>query len=117
MNGDLEISGVYSIARGEEGRFGMIKILAHQPEADTIYARVFERCANVRPEIAWFEDCEHCELDELLKVAIGVLPITERVFRFWQPQLLFSQEVSDAEKDDLMECFDVAQPWDNLAYA
>jgi hypothetical protein len=39
------------------------------------------------------------------------------VFEFWQPELLFSQAITEAEREDLGYWFEMAQPWDDLRYA
>jgi|SRR5881296_2416290 len=117
MTSDPVVGGVYSVARGEERRFGVVKVLAFQPEANTVHARVFDRCANVRPELAWFDDHTPGVLDNVLGVAIGTLPITTRVFMFWEPEYLFSQALTDTEQE-LLDTYGVdAQPWDDLQYA
>ncbi len=61
-------------------------------------------------------------MDEELGFGIGVLPVTQRVFDFWQPMLLFSQAITEAEQEDLGSCLPAfidgtAQPWDDLMYA
>jgi hypothetical protein len=116
MDREVQVGGVYSVARAE-GYFGVVKVVAHQPERSTIYARTFGPHFKVRPEAEWFEDRQPGKLDEELGIGIGVLPVTQRVFEFWQPELLFSQAITEAEREDLGFCFGMAQPWDDLMYA
>ena len=116
MDGEVQVGGVYSVARAE-GYFGVVKVVAHQPERNTIYARAFGPHFKVRPGAEWFKDRQPGKLDEELGIGIGVLPVTQRVFEFWQPELLFSQAITEAEREDLGYCFGMAQPWDDLMYA
>ncbi|MGB3934407.1 MAG: hypothetical protein WBL29_01710 [Burkholderiales bacterium] len=83
-------------------------------------AKVFERCVNVRPELAWFdgpEDRAPGKLDEVLQMGIGLLPVTSRVFDYWEPEFLFAQPLTDEEQSLLDEYGSAAQPWDDLKYA
>jgi hypothetical protein len=112
----VEVGGLYSVVRAGE-TFGVVKVLAHQPEVDAIYARIFSARARKRPAIDWFEGQEPGDLDEELGVGIGVLPVTSRVFAFWQPAFLFAQEITEAEREDLGYCLGMAQPWDDLKFA
>jgi len=117
MTDEPIVGGVYSVARGKERRFGIVKVLAFVPESNTIHARVFERCVSIRPEVAWFDDRTPGVLDKVLQVAIGTLPITRRVFAYWQPEFLFAQELTDVEQD-LLDAYGVdGKPWDDLQYA
>ena len=112
----VEVGGVYAVVRDGE-TFGVVKVLAHQPEADAIYARVFGARALERPAPDWFEDREPGKLDEELGVGVGVLPVTGRVFEVWNPDFLFSQEITEADREDLAYCFGRAQPWVVLKFA
>ena len=110
--------GVYGVMRGPEKRYGIVKVLGLGPGA--VNAKIFDRCARVRPELAWFDDPEDRipgKLDEVLGTGIGLLPITPRVFAYWQPQFLFAQALSEAELRLLSERGDAARPWDELRYA
>jgi hypothetical protein len=116
MGTEILVGGVYSVARGEGG-FGVVKVLAHQPEANIVYARIYGAQATARPLLDWFEAREATKLDEELGIGIGALPVTRRVFEFWEPELLFSQAITETEEEHLGYCFGVAQPWDDLKYA
>lgn len=94
----------------------MVKVVAYQPERNTVYARTFGSYFKVRPEAEWFEDREPVELDKELVIGIGVLPVTQRVFDYWKPELLFFQAITEAEREDLGYCYGMAQPWDDLKY-
>jgi hypothetical protein len=118
MSANPVAGGVYSVKRGDDQRFGIVKILDVRESA--IFAKVFQRCANVRPELAWFDhpdDRAPGKLDEVLELGIGLLPVTPRVFQYWEPLFLFAQDLTDEEQDLLGEYGDVAQPWDDLRYA
>jgi len=52
-----------------------------------------------------------------LGIGIGMVPVTQRVFEFWQPELLFSQAITEAKREDLGYCFGMAKPCDDLIYA
>jgi hypothetical protein len=112
----VHVGGVFSIARGKD-RYGVIKVLGHQAEANTVYARVFDVYFQTRPRADQFTDRVPGKLDETLGIGIGTLPITQRVFEYWKPQFLFAQAITVAENEDLGLCFGVAQPWDDLKYA
>ena len=110
----MQVGGVYSVARAK-GSFGVVKVVA-QDEQNTIYARIFGSHFRVRPEAEWFENREPGKLVEELRIGIGVLPVTQRVFDFWQPMLLLSQAITEEEQENLGECLGVAQAWDDLIY-
>lgn len=112
------VGGVYSVMRGPEKVFGIVKVLGLT--SDGVNAKIFDRCANVRPELAWFsnpEDRAPGKLDEVLGTGIGLLPVTPRVFAYWQPEHLFTQALTDEEQGLLNEYGDAGQPWDDLKYA
>ena len=111
----IQVGAVYSVCRAE-GSFGVVKVVAFQPEERTVYARTFGPYFKERPAAEWFEQRDASDLDEELGVGIGVLPVTVRVFRFWEPEWLFSQSVSEPEQEDLAYCFGLARPWDDLKY-
>lgn len=113
-----QVGGVYSVVRGG-GTYGAVKVIAHEAEENTIYARLYQALSQYPPGVDWdwFEDREPGSLDRELGVGIGALPITRRVFDFWQPVLLFSQAITDEERDDLRSCEGAAVPWDKLWYA
>jgi hypothetical protein len=112
---DLKVGGVYSVSRGGD-TFGIVKVLAHQPQSRTIYVRTFKPHVTERPRKDWFENPEVDALDEELGIGIGVLPVTPRVFDYWEPQLLCLQEISAKETQDLGYCLGMAMPWDDLEY-
>jgi hypothetical protein len=116
MVAEVRVGGVYSVGRAE-GKFGVVKVLAHQPETDIVSTRVFAAFFQVRPDPAWFADRDPGRLDEALGVGLAALPVTGRVFRFWGPELLFVEPVSDAEQNDLTGGSGVAKPWDDLIFA
>src|SRR5262249_32479957 len=99
-----------------EGSFGVVKVVAHQPEKCTVYVRTFAAHFKVRSQADSFADQEPGTLDEELGIGIGVLPVTERVFLYWDPGLLFSQAITESEKEGLGYCFGLARPWDDLIY-
>jgi hypothetical protein len=109
--------GVYSVMRGSEKIYGVVKVLGMGPGA--VNARIFDRCADVRPELAWFDNPEERapgQLDEALGIGIGLLPVTPRVFAYWKPKLLFTQALTDEEQQLLGEYGNAGQPWDDLKY-
>jgi len=110
--------GVYCVMRAPERVYGIVKVLGVGPGAVT--AKVFHRCAEVPAQLAWFDDPEDRvpgKLDEVLGMGIGLLPVTPRVFAFWQPEFLFTQALSEAELRLLDDYGDAGQPWDELKYA
>ena len=116
-NNDITVGGVYSVARSQ-GTFGIVKILAYEIDKDTVYARTFKirlpdriYAENMNDDVADPEG-----MAKRLGIGIGALPVTSRVFRYWQPELLFTQSMSGDEQIDLKECFGLAQPWDDLLY-
>jgi hypothetical protein len=111
----IQVGAVYSVRRGD-GSFGVVKVIAFQPEERAVYARTFGPHFDERPVADWFEQREATNLDEALGIGIGVLPVTVRVFRFWEPEPLFVQGVSEAEQEDLSYCVGFAKPWDELRY-
>jgi hypothetical protein len=114
---DIKIGGVYSVAR-VNGTFGVIKILAYQPEIDCIYACTYGAYFNVRTKSDDIGQNDR-QPEVMLKAlgwGIGALPITKRVFEYWQPEYMFTQEISETDKSNLSECYGHAQPWDDLKY-
>jgi hypothetical protein len=111
----IQVGTVYSIRRGQDA-FGVVKVVAFQPEERAVYARTFSPYFKERPVPNWFEQGDASNFDEELGVGIGVLPITVRVFQYWEPERLFAQEVSEPEQEDLSYCLGLAQPWDDLKY-
>ena len=112
---NIEVGGVYSTIRAQN-TFGLVKVIAYDPKKDCVYARTYSAKLQTREKLDEKENTS----DVLVKrfgIGIGVLPITTSVFRFWQPLLLFKQDISDEEKDNLKECYGVARPWDDLKYA
>ena len=116
-NNDITVGGVYSVARSR-GTFGVVKILAYETDKDTVYARTFRmRLPNQIHAKNMNEDVADPEgMAKRLGIGIGALPVTSRVFKYWQPELLFTQAISGDEQLDLKECFGLAQPWDDLLY-
>jgi len=53
-----------------------------------------------------------------LGMGVGVLPVTLRVFQYWQPEYMFSKEINDEEKKNLEESGGIedVSPWDDLVY-
>lgn len=114
---DITTGGVYSVARAK-GTFGVVKILAYETDKDTVYARTYRmrlpnriHAKNMNEDVA-----DPDGMAERLGLGVGVLPVTSRVFQYWQPELLFTQAISEDERDNLKECFGLAQPWDDLLY-
>jgi hypothetical protein len=105
----IQVGAVYSVRRAD-GSFGVVKVVAFQPEDRTVYARTFGPYFKERPAADWFEQREASNLDDELGIGIGVLPVTVRVFRFWEPEWLITQSVSEAEKEDLAYCLGFARP-------
>ena len=116
-NNDIAVGGVYSVARSK-GTFGVVKILAYETDKDTVYARTFKirlphriYAKNMNEDVA-----DPGGMAMRLGIGIGVLPVTSRVFKYWQPELLFTQAASEEEQSNLKECFGLAQPWDDLLF-
>ncbi len=114
---DIVVGGVYSVARSK-GTFGIVKILADEADKNTVYARTF------RMKLPNRIDAKHMKEDvadpdgmaRRLGIGIGALPVTSRVFQYWEPELLFTQNLSQDEQENLKECFGLAQPWNDLLY-
>ena len=112
----IETGGVYSVARKES--FGIVKVLAFEKDKDIVYARIYKARSSSRTNNDQPTE-ENRIADNMLQqlgMDVGVLPVTQLVFAYWKPELLFRQEITDEEKENLAECFGQAQPWDNLWY-
>jgi hypothetical protein len=110
----IEVGGVYSVVRGC-GDFGLVKVLAFEPDADIVYARTYDARFKARSKLPLtVQQREPSHMLMELRISIGVLPVTQRVFDYWQPELLFLQEITDEERQNLEECLGYAEPWDDL---
>jgi hypothetical protein len=78
--------GVYSVVRGKEGGFTVVRVLVCEEGA--VHARLYSNTYKERP----------VRVDpKTLKMAIGHVPLSEEGFRNWQPILLFEEPVRDEE--------------------
>ena len=114
---NLEAGCVYSVERSN-GHFGIVKILAFEPHKEIVYARIYKTRFDSRSRNDQLTEEYRKAANILPKLGmdIGVLPVTQRVFNYWKPELLFRQEIIDEEKENLAECFGLAKPWDDLKH-
>ncbi len=112
----IEIGGVYSVAQAKG--FGIVKVLAYQPEIDCVYARSFGALLGERSKAEHITESQRDPMVMLEKFGwgIGALPVTSRVFEYWQPELMFVQNITEEEHENLSECYGVAKPWDDLKF-
>jgi hypothetical protein len=115
MGAEIRVGGVYSVSRAG-GRFGVVKVVDHQPESGTVFVRVFSADFRTRPDDASFAGREPGRLDESLGVGIPALAVTERVFTFWGPVPLFTDGITEAELADLAESSPGSKAQDDLIY-
>ena len=115
-NCTIIIGGVYSVVR--KGNFGVIKILAFEADKIIVYARIYKVRFHSDKEAAELIQENHTAEEMLPQFGmdIGVLPVTQRVFNYWKPKLLFQQAITDEEQSTLGFCFAKAKPWDKLLY-
>jgi hypothetical protein len=96
----------------------VVKVLAYQPDANTIYARVFDARFKERVpgDSIGEEGRDPAVMLKALEMGIGVLPVTRRVFDYWQPVFMFMQAITEEEENNLNQVGMEAEPWDDLAF-
>lgn len=117
MSIEVKLGGVYSVVQSR-GQFGIVKVIAHEREADTIWVHTYLNRFDARPASDGHADTDpppQAALGELV-TAIMALPVTMRVFAFWQPELVFVQEIDQEESFVLELCCGGAAPWNDLIY-
>ena len=117
MSIEVKVGGVYSIAQSR-GHFGIVKVLAHEREANTIWVHTYRNRFEARPrsdQPAGTGSPLQATLGQLV-TGIMALPVTMRVFEFWQPQFLGMQELDENESFIIEMYGEGASPWNDLIY-
>ena len=94
------VGGVYSIDSGE-GDFRVAKILALDP--GVIGVRIYKQKFATRPTTVEPSSLTLGSIHDRDGFGMGHLPIDEREFAAWKPQLLLVQDVTGEELDGYRE--------------
>ena len=118
MGAAIQVGGVYSVVRSTG--FGIVRVLAYQPQRDMIVARTYKArfVERLRGEDISEGARDPAVMLKELEMSIGALPVTPRVFEYWQPEFMFHKPINEEEKENLEkhEVVDESLPWDELRY-
>jgi len=114
---EVVVGGVYSVARAQ-GTYGVVRVLAFESESDVVWARTYDLRSSSRPQARDFDfdSRDGDSLVENLPWGIGALPVSQRLFAYWRPQLMFVSGITARESKDVAPYIGEAQPWNELRY-
>lgn len=93
---ELKVGGVYSVVSGN-GDFGIVKLLVLKE--GIAHIRLYKNKFNTRPNEIDLNSLTLGTIRDPDGFGIGHLPIPEREFLSWQPELLAQAEVKEDELD------------------
>jgi len=91
---ELTPGGIYSIDRGD-GTFGIVKLLVL--EDGVAHVRIYKNWFEQRPQTIELDDLSLGGIDDPDGFGIGHIPIPEKDFSSWQPELLTITMVEEEE--------------------